>query len=446
MLTLDPLVLVLAGVAVVILGTLWLRLHAVISLLLGALVVAALREPSGAVGVITEGFGSTCAQMGILVALASIIGACLLESGAAERIVHTLVTLVGRRRAPVALAASSFILAIPVFFDTVFYLMVPLARALSRQTGRGILLFVLMIVAGATMAHSLVPPTPGPIFVAETLGIDLGDMVLGGLAVGVLTVAVGVVYSYLITRRFDVPLRPLEGAGEVESRAVSIESAPPFWLSILPIALPVVLIAASSVVGAEAGAARDVLAVIGEKNAALALGCAVALVMYALRRGVDREERAASIRRALSSAGVIVLITASGGAFGKALQATGIAERISELSAGMEVGLVPLAFFVTTAIRTAQGSATVAMITAAGIFAETAAVTPLPFHPVYLALAIGCGSKPFSWMNDSGFWVVCKMSGFTEAECLKFYTPLSALMGFVGLGVVAAGAAWLPLV
>lgn len=148
----------------------------------------------------------------------------------------------------------------------------------------------------------------------------------------------------------------------------------------------------------------------------------------------------------LAGGGVIILITSAGGAFGNALQETGIGASIQRLSTAYQVSLLPLAFFLTALIRTAQGSATVAMITAAGVFAGIVESTQLGFHPLYIALAVGCGSKPVWWMNDSGFWVVSQMSGMTEKESLKVLTPMSVVMGVVGLTVTVIGAALLPLV
>ena len=156
---------------------------------------------------------------------------------------------------------------------------------------------------------------------------------------------------------------------------------------------------------------------------------------------------AITVQKALAGGGVIILITAAGGAFGHALRQTGIAAAIGRFVPEAQVGLLlPLAFLVTMIVRAAQGSATVAMITAVGIVAPLAARDNLPFHPVYVALAIGCGSKPLSWMNDSGFWVVGKMSGMTESETLKTFSAVLTVMGLAGLVVVCLGAWCIPLV
>jgi GntP family gluconate:H+ symporter len=204
-------------------GILLLRLHAFLALILAAFVVAALTSAgqlerfagdrnlaenevqklvNQSVGErVAVAFGSTCGKIGILIALAAIIGKCLLVSGAADRVVRSALRLLGEPRAPVALLGSSFLLGIPVFFDTVFYLMIPLGKALGVRTGRNYCLYVLSIIAGATMAHSLVPPTPGPLFVASELKVELGTMILGGLVVGVLTAGAGYGYSLWANRR-----------------------------------------------------------------------------------------------------------------------------------------------------------------------------------------------------------------------------------------------------
>ena len=152
------------------------------------------------------------------------------------------------------------------------------------------------------------------------------------------------------------------------------------------------------------------------------------------------------IQRALASAGQIVLITAAGGAFGAMLQQTGIGVRIQELASFYQIAVIPLAFGVTALVRTAQGSATVAMITAVGILSGFADAEQLGFHPLYLALAIGCGSKPICWMNDSGFWIMCKMSGMTEGETLKTVTVMMLIMSLVGLALIMILATLFPLI
>ena len=465
-----PFLILLAGMAVVIGGILWLRLHAFLALLLGALVVAALTpaesvrqyglskgmSPAAAERLsrsetgerIADGFGRTAGQIGIVIAMASIIGVCLLESGSADRIVRTALGVLGERRAGLAFLGSGFLLGIPVFFDTVFFLLMPLGKATRIRSGKNYLLYILTIVAGATMTHSLVPPTPGPLFVASALHVDLAIMIIAGCAVGAITAATGYAFALWANRRQDFPMRESEASlRQLEELArTDPRGLPPTWIALIPILLPVALIALRSAIETSGGQVPlwGWALALGNRNIALFLGAAIAMATLFARTSLTRT--VAATRTALASAGIIILITSAGGAFGSMLQETGIGSAIEKLSAIHHMAVIPLAFVLTMLIRTAQGSATVAMVTAAGVFAGMANPAQLGFHPVYLALAIGCGSKPIWWMNDSGFWVVTQMSGMAEAEGLRTLTPMAALMGVAGLLVTMICARLIPLV
>ena len=245
----SAILVVLIGVAIVVGGVLLLRMHAFLALTLGAITVGLLSGPAGEQTVgerVGEAFGTTCGKIGILIAMAAIIGKCLLDSGAADRIVRSALKWTGQRGAPLAFVGSGFLLAIPVFFDTVFYLMIPLGKAMRMRTGQNYLLYVLTIVAGGTMAHSLVPPTPGPLFVAEELGVDLGTMILAGCALGLVTSSTGYLFAVWMNARHELPLRASAELSLDQLRALAerdIASLPPLWLSLQPILLPVVLIA-----------------------------------------------------------------------------------------------------------------------------------------------------------------------------------------------------------
>ncbi len=468
---------ILTGVTIVVGSVLWLRLHAFLALVFGALVVALLTpradverfyvesqsfsqeaaaaQASRNIGArVAQGFGDTCVKIGILIAMAAIIGKCLLDSGAADRIVRTALRMFGERAAPLAFLTSGFTLGIPVFFDTVFYLMIPLGKAMQLRTGRNYLLYVLTIVCGTSMAHSLVPPTPGPLFVAEELGVDLGTMMLAGCIVGLFTATTGYLYALLANRLWTLPLResPEFSLEDLKKSSELDESLlPPLWLSLLPILLPVVLIAGQTILkggffGITAPATvLQITATLGDKTIALTIAAVVAMATLVWQKRTSRDELADSIQAALASGGVIILITAAGGAFGAVLRQTNVAGLIQDLPRTSPAMICTMAFLITGAIRTAQGSATVAMITAVGILSGLARGGDLGFHPVYLALAIGCGSKPIAWMNDSGFWVITRMSGMTETEGLKYVTPMTTLMGLVGLGAVIAGVTLFPM-
>ena len=448
--TVPILLPVVAGLATVLLGILALRLHAFLALLLAAAVTAALSVATpAAVPVparVAAAFGDTVGKIGLLIAFAAVLGKCLLDSGAAERIVRSTLNIGGERSAPVAFAGSAFLLGIPVFFDTVFLLLIPLGKAVRLRTGRNYVLYVLAIFAGATMAHSLVPPTPGPLLVAEKLGVSIGMMIGVGLAVGLVCVVYGLLHAVVVNRLIDVPLResPDMPLADLERLAATPDAdLPPLWASVIPILLPVLLIGlheTTRLLGGPDWFLKST-AVLGEKNVAVAAGMIAGLLLLAWRtRGTVRSLRAA-VQDALSGGGTVILVTAAGGTFGAMLADTGIAQLIGNLPALGTAGLVTAAFVVTAIIRTAQGSATVAMMTAVGLFTGVA----LPFHPVWLAVAIGCGSKPVSWMTDSGFWIVGRIAGFTEAETLKTVTPLTGMMGVVGWATTLAGALLFPM-
>ncbi|HUU16042.1 MAG TPA: SLC13 family permease [Sedimentisphaerales bacterium] len=479
----DPLWLMLIGMIVVLGGILALRLHAFLALILGAIIVGSLTATPAlrqfaqdknmtaaetealiqqSVGERVAGaFGRTCTKIGILIAMASIIGKFLLESGAAERIVRSLLKWLGEKRAPGAFLGSGFLLGMPVFFDTVFYLMIPLGKAMGIRVGRNYGLYIMAIVAGATMTHSLVPPTPGPLFVAGELSVNIGLMIIGGIVVGMFTVSAGYLYALWANRKWPIPVRDTADISVADLRSMTEKdeaTLPPFWLSVLPIVLPVLLIAGGTFFDSwvktqspitTAPWWRNIAVLIdnvGNPNVALTISAAIALVTFAWQHRDHKKNITAFLQNALSSGGLIILITSAGGAFGGILQQTGIGYRIQELATSYHIAVLPLAFFVTAIVRTAQGSATVAMITAVGILGGLAGSGQMGFHPLYLALAIGCGSKLIPWMNDSGFWVICKMSGMTEGETLKTCSTMMTLMGIVGLLVIMILARLFPLV
>lgn len=479
----DPFLILLVGMIIVIGGIIGLRLHAFLALLLGAFAVGLL-TPAAAVeqfaietgmnpeqvaalvqrdigSRIAMAFGNTTAQIGILIAMAAIIGKSMLDSGAAERIVRSILRVTGVKRAPVAFVSSSFLLSIPVFFDTVFYLMIPLAKAMAARLKKNYLLFVLTIAAGATMTHSLVPPTPGPLFLVSELQIPIHMMLIGGMIVGFFTVSVGFLFALWANRKWSIPLRDSPDAPlqELETLTeIDTGKLPPLWLALLPILFPVAFITIRGILetvipanGFLSGIAvfEHLIALVfffGERNMALITGGLIALFVVVRQKRTDKIALASSMQTALMSGGVIILITAAGGAFGAMLQQTGISMRIASLTEGYQMALIPLAFFSTAIIRTAQGSATVSMITAAGILSGLTHTVELDYHVLYLGLAIACGSKPVPWMNDSGFWIICKMSNLTEKETLKTISTMFTLMGLVGLMIVWIGAKLFPLV
>ena len=230
---------------------------------------------------------------------------------------------------------------------------------------------------------------------------------------------------------------------------------PGLWISIFPILLPILLITGNTISKMIFGGNEDglssvqativnIFSTIGDANIALALSSIIALfLLWSRIKDVSKFKK--FVFESLTSAGIIILITASGGAFGQMMQQTGIGIRIEGLAANYHMALLPMAFFITAAVRTAQGSATVAMVTAIGIMSGLASAG-LQFHPVYLAMAIGCGSKIFAWMNDSGYWIITKMSGMEEKETIRHFSVLLLVMGFTGLFAVMILSKLVPLV
>ena len=477
----DPLFIVGIGILVVLVSILVLRLHAFLALILASLFVGLLTTPetlhqyglhSGmgleqaeayagqSVGKrIATAFGNTAGKIGILIAMASIIGTCLLKSGGAERIIRSILKLFGEKRAPFAFLSSGFLLSIPVYFDTVFYLLIPIGRSMGIRFPKKFSLYVMTIVAGAVMAHSLVPPTPGPLFVADALGVDLGTMMLAGLSVGICTALAGYLFSLWANRHWGFPLRDTQMTPTSEMQALSEtpeEELPSLGFSLLPILLPILLIAGNTILTVSLPADLSsspvwqrtllgIFQVVGESNFALILSAGLAIL---LMKGRFKETSSYLdfVSEALQSAGMIILITAAGGALGGILQQTGISSRIEVLALTYQVSLIPFAFFLAAIVRTVQGSATVAMITTVGVLGGLASSQELDFHPVYLALAVGCGSKLIPWMNDSGFWIVTQMTGMRERETLKHFSLLLAFMGLVGLGVTMLLAYIFPMI
>ena len=462
--TVPPLVTLAVGMATVIGLIVVGRLHAFLALVAAAFVVSLLAPVpiEEAAARVAEAFGDTAGSIGIVIAFAAVIGKAMTDSGAADRIVRLFTggTADSGRTAP-ALLGSGFALSVPVFFDTVFYLLIPLARSAARAEGRHYLRYLLAVAGGAAVTHTLVPPTPGPLVVAAELGVDLGTMTLVGLVVAAPSAVAALAFGRWADRRMSqippagpVPPPAADTIPDVSAPRPDGAAPPPagaalpgLAASTLPILLPIALIA-SNTIAVALGRPAPLLAVVGNPNLALGVAAAAALAGWVRQRRPGLTAVAASVEEALLSAGVIILITAAGGAFGAMLRVAGVGEALAGLAgAGGGAALLLLAFGTASLLKTAQGSSTVAMITTAGLVGGVVAGAPaLPFHPVYLATAIASGSLVGSWMNDSGFWIFATMGGLGEVETLKTWTPLLAVLGVVGFATTALLAFVLPLV
>ena len=371
----DPLLILAAGVLIVVGGIIGLKLHPFLALLLGAFVVALMTPaaameqfalakgmtPAAAAALAKKGigeriateFGNTCGKIGILIAMAAIIGKSMLESGAAERIIRSMLRLTGIEKAPIAFLVGSFFIGIPVFFDTVIFLMMPLAKAMAMRIGKNYLLLVLCIMAGAAMANSLVPPAPGPLFLMGEMRIPIGMMMIGGTILGLFTITAGYFFSLWANRKWPIPLRDSLDARLEDIRAIAAKdnaNLPPLGLSLLPVLIPLVFICADTALGAmstpgvpltDAALGSKLVSLVkffGDKNIAIVTGGIVALLILARQKRGSKEGLTAFVQTALMSGGGIILITAAGGAFGGMLQQTGISARIADMTSGLSDG------------------------------------------------------------------------------------------------------------
>jgi GntP family gluconate:H+ symporter len=381
-----------------------------------------------------------------------------MESGAADRVVRKFLAIFGEQNAGIALLVSTYILSVPIFFDTMFMLMAPLAKALAVRTGKNHLLYLLCVCCGSVITHSLTIPHPGPIAMVENLKLDAGFSIFGGILAGIIPAVAGYGVACLLNRRMPLPLRETPGMSLAELEVIigqKDSELPPLSASLVPVILPILLISLSSVLkvadGSGAvwvsalGGGREVVDFIGDKNIALFIGAFLSIRLLARRKNMDRTKIAVLLGPPLETAGIIILITSAGGAFGAMIRNAGVGGAVEKLSDHLGLSLILLAYLLSLVLRVAQGSATVAMLTTSAIMAPM--VGPdLPYHPLYLFLSIGFASFALSWMNDSGFWIVSRLGGMTEKETLKSFSVLLTAVSLVGLIVTWLGSVLLPLV
>ncbi len=482
-----PFVVLGVSVVFVITAISALRMHAFLALILAALLAGVMAEnlpadPGAkgpakgrlvrAVDLTAEGFGKTAGGIAIVIGMATIIGMCLMESGAADKVVRRFLAVCGDgpRGISFAIVLSTYILSIPIFFDSMFMLMVPIAMALALRTGRNFTLYALAICAGGTVTHSLTIPHPGPIYMAQNLDIDVGLSIWVGIAVGLVPMLAAWVAIQWLNKWTPVDLRESANApiGDLRKMMDKPESElPSFAASLAPIIVPILLISMASIIevadrGYTDGAsgfsaflvnlfggksafdgAKTWLYFIGNKNIALVIGAALSLWLLWSHRRLSLRVLGDMVGPPLETAGVIILITSAGGAFGYMLDRSGVGASLGEWAGQHSaINLIVLAYLVALIFRIAQGSATVSMQTTSSMLAPLAVA--LPYHPIYVFLAIGFGAIGCSWMNDSGFWVVSRLSGFTERETLRTWTVLLSLISIVGVLFTLLLAALIP--
>ena len=448
------LILLIAVIAVFLLIIRW-KINAFVALIISAILIGllspevALNEVMGEVG---TRFGSVVGRIGVAIAMAAVIGQCLMQSGAADKITRAFVRWFGERYSSLSMVASGYVLSVPVFHDTVFYLLIPLARSMTmRAGGQNYLLNTLSIGAGGAATHVFVPPTPGPLAMAATMNVDLGLVIIVGLAVALPSAMASWGYAVWIDRKMNIPIREAPGPSLEELKTIANRDEaelPGFWVSLLPIILPVVMITANTVANTffKGTEFAHLMTFVGNPSFALMVSAAAAMWVLARQKGMTLRNLAKPTEMAIKDAGLIILITAGGGAFGGMLVKAGVGDVLGELAKSAGISYLLLGFGVSTMLRIAQGSATVAMITVSSIMAPIILDSPPEYHAVYIIMAIGAGSITGGWMNDSGFWVFRTMTGLTEVEALKTKTVSLIAMGFTGLAAAWLGSVLFPLV
>jgi GntP family gluconate:H+ symporter len=429
-------VLLLSVGVVIIMITKW-RINPFIALMLSAILVGLLSPALPlvlgqsplvtAVELPMAEFGIMVGKIGWVIAVAAVIGTAMMESGAAEQIVNWLLKTLGEKQAAVALIISGFVLSIPVFFDTVFLLLIPIGITLALKTGKDFVLYVVAMGGGAVISHTIVPPTPGPLMMAETFSIELGTVIVAGLVAGIIPAIVVFFVARWLNKILNIPVRI------TDKHVTVIQNPPSLILSVLPVVVPLFMISLASIVEGVTGNLPDWIAFLGNKNIAMSVGGVIALLLWAKTQKLSSKDLWEAVAKPLEVGGIIILITSAGGAFGAMIKHSGIGEAINHATEGFDMPYLLLAWMIAAVMKIAQGSGTVSMITASAIMAALMGKVELPYHPIYILLSTGFGSLFISWMNDSGFWVVVRMSGFTEKEGLKTWTFLLAILSLVGL-------------
>lgn len=433
------------SIVVIVALILWVKLHPAVSLIIGTLLLGfMLQMPALDIATtMTEGFGGLMTSLGLSVGFGIILGQLMSDSGGAKVIARTIVGLTTDRFAVYGIAFAAFVLAIPVFFDVTFVILVPLAIAIAREAKKPLPLMIGAVAMGAGTAHTLVPPTPNPLAAGDILGFSVGYMVAVGGIVGLVAVIGGVtIYSWILPKVW----RPSVDVAEEPSlqEVPGEDKNPNFWLALLPILTPLILILIGTVWGAAAEEVPLVVKFLGDKTIALLIGTIVAYLVAST--DLSRSEMETAANKAISSAGIVLLITGAGGSFGAVIKAGGVSDLIAGAVAGLGGGhFVALlaCFFVGMSFRVAVGSGTVASITTMTIFASLAPT--IGVHPVWVAMACLAGALSIGHINDSGFWVTAKIPGFSVTGGLKVYTLPQFTASIITIICVIIGSYVLPM-
>jgi len=421
----------LLSVILIILLTTKLKVHPFLALFGVALLYGFLSgmPPEQIVASINNGFGDTIGKIGLIIIFGIIIGAFLENSGGAFTLAQTVLKIVGKKRVPAAMGIIGYIISIPVFADSGFILLSSLNKSLAKKAGITLAGSTIALSLGLMCSHTMVPPTPGPIAAAGILGADLGLVMLLSLPISALSLVVVIIFATKYASKKYIDPAPDITEEQIVAR---MKTAPGMVKSSLPVIVPILLIVSRSLISAYVEEPNELVRFIlflGEPVIALLIGVILSLT---LPKKLEKSMLSTSgwVGKALTDAATIILITGAGGIFGKVLQDSGIADVMGETLGGIQIGIW-LPFLLSAAIKTAQGSSTVALITTASILMpmmESLGFTT-EMQKAIAVIAIGAGSAVFSHANDSFFWVVTQMSGMDVKTGYRLHSLGSAVLG-----------------
>jgi gluconate:H+ symporter, GntP family len=420
----------------VVLATSKFQMHPFLVLLLAAIFMGLFSglNSDALIKAIAEGFGGTLKSIGIVIACGTIIGTFLEKSGGAKKMAETVLKIVGEKKSPLAMSITGYLVSIPVFCDSGFVLLSALNKALSKKTGKSLAVLAIALATGLLTTHVFVPPTPGPLAAAANIGADIGLVLLFGLLVSIPTALAGLLWATTYCKRFNII--PKETTVTLTEESV----LPNNWQVFLPLVLPIVLISLKSIADYPTlpfgeGFAKSLFDFIGNPIIALLLGVFLA---FALPKQKEKSLYQSWVGEGLKNAGTIILITGAGGAFGSVLKSTNIGTFLGETLSTWHLGIF-LPFIIAAALKTAQGSSTVALITTSALIAPLLGPMGLgsPIAKALVVLAIGAGSMIISHANDSYFWVVSQFSDMDTPTALKTYSMATLIQGSVGIITIA---------
>jgi GntP family gluconate:H+ symporter len=431
--------LLLASIAFIILLTTRLHLHPFLALFLVAIFygLASGMPLDVILTSINQGFGETLGKIGLIIVFGVLIGTFLENSGGAYTLAEKVLQIIGRKRISSAMAAIGYIVSIPVFADSGYLLIAPLAKSLSKKGMISVTGPAIALGLGLTASHVMVPPTPGPIAAAGILDADVGLVMLLGLPIGALTLIPCVIFaSKYAARTFVEPVSHLSE----EQLTETLKTAPGVTLSSIPVIVPIILIILKSAAQLNEEYLNPILyqsiGFLGEPVVALFIGTGLSLL---LPKKLDKKMLSTDgwIGQSLKDASAILLITGAGGIFGKILQNSGIAQLLGDTLADVNISIW-LPFLIAAAIKTAQGSSTVALITAASIISPLMATLGFvtPIEKALVVLAIGAGSAVVSHANDSFFWVLSQLSGMNVSTSYRLYTTGTFVLGISAASII----------